>query len=64
MHASREGAHQQMAKQRIQNLEQSLTNHPLALYPHLEKSVPIEVYATLYLPKPPALPIIHRCSMK
>ena len=39
----REGAHQQMAKLRIQNLEQSLTNHPLALYPHLEKSVPIEV---------------------
>lgn len=32
-----------MAKQRIEDLEQSLTSHPLALYPHLEKSVPIEV---------------------
>lgn len=41
---TKEGAHQQMAKQLIQNLEQSLTNHPLALYPHLEKSVPIEMF--------------------
>lgn len=39
----RVGAQQQMAKRRIDNVEKSLTNHPLALYPHLEKSMPIEV---------------------
>ena len=44
-----------MAKQRIQNLEQNLTDHPLALYPHLEKSVPIEVYATLIIAQATAL---------
>lgn len=41
---TKEGARQQLAKERIENLEQSLTNHPLALYPHLEKSVPIEMF--------------------
>ena len=39
----REGPRQQIKKEHMNSVEASLLRHPLALYPHLEDAIPVDV---------------------
>ena len=49
---------QQQRRSHIDEIEYGLTQHPLALYPHLEECMPPDVSTTVDI-----MGIIHRCDM-